>query len=197
MFIYRTIKQHEELWRVEDRAQLGCLKSLRAQATIRTVQEWIRRNLLWKQKIMSRVLNIFIQSMLCFIRGGQSVTVHYLSKGHILTPALKVIRWTSADCLLHWHTEKRHKNILFMDEKIFNIEEQYKYQSYKIYVQTSREVKENFLRVHKGHHPSYIMVWWKVSHHVVINLHSHKEGVKLVSVVYMTNKMRQIQNIYC
>jgi hypothetical protein len=49
MFIYREIKNLHELWRVEDRAQLGCLKSLRAQATTKTVQEWIRRNLLWKK----------------------------------------------------------------------------------------------------------------------------------------------------
>jgi hypothetical protein len=83
--------------------------------------------------------------------------VHYLSKGHILNPDLKVIRWTRADRLLQWHTENRHKNILFMDEKIFNIEEQYNYQNYKIYVQTSPEVNEKFLKVHRGHHPSYIM----------------------------------------
>jgi hypothetical protein len=91
------------------------------------------------------------------MRDDQHVTVHYLSKGHILTPALKVIRWTRADCLLQWHTENRHKNIFFMDEKIFNFEEQYKYQSYKIYAQTSLEVKEKFLRVHRGHYPYYIM----------------------------------------
>ena len=53
MFIYQAIKHYVELWRVEDRAQSGCLKSLIAQATIKTVQEWIRQNPLWKQKIMS------------------------------------------------------------------------------------------------------------------------------------------------
>ena len=52
MFINRAIKRYEELWRVEDRAQSGCLKSLRAQAAIKTVWEQIHQNLLWKQKIM-------------------------------------------------------------------------------------------------------------------------------------------------
>jgi len=28
MFIYQAIKYYDELWRVEDRAQLGCLKIL-------------------------------------------------------------------------------------------------------------------------------------------------------------------------
>ena len=61
MFIYPAIKHYKELWRVEDRAQSGCLKSVRAEATIKTVQERIRQNLLWKQ-IMSQKLNISTQS---------------------------------------------------------------------------------------------------------------------------------------
>ena len=38
LFIYQAIKHREKLWRVKDRAQSGHLKSLRAQATIKTVQ---------------------------------------------------------------------------------------------------------------------------------------------------------------
>jgi len=61
MFIYPAIKHYKELWRVEDRAQSGCLKSVRAEATIKTVRERIRQNPLWKQ-IMSQKLNISTQS---------------------------------------------------------------------------------------------------------------------------------------
>jgi hypothetical protein len=49
MFIYRAIKHYEELWRVEDRAQSGHLRSLRAQAAIKTLRERIHGNPLWKQ----------------------------------------------------------------------------------------------------------------------------------------------------
>ena len=42
MFIYRAIKHYKELWRVEDRAQPGRLKSLRAEAAIKTVRQRIR-----------------------------------------------------------------------------------------------------------------------------------------------------------
>ena len=37
------------------------------------------------------------------------------------------------------------------------------------------------LRVQGGHHPSYIMVWWEVSHQGVTHLHFCKKGVNLVS----------------
>ena len=62
MFIYLAIKHYKELWRVEDRAHSGRLRSVRVEAAIKTVREWIRQNLLWKQKIMSQKLNILTQS---------------------------------------------------------------------------------------------------------------------------------------
>jgi hypothetical protein len=68
------------------------------------------------------------------------MSLHLRSKGHLLTPALKEIRWTRAECLLQWHAENGHENILFMDEKFFAIEGQYNNQNNKIYAQTSLEV---------------------------------------------------------
>jgi len=62
MFIYVSIKHYKELWRVEDRAHSGHLKSVRDEAAIKSVWERNRRNLLWKQKIMSPMLNIPTQS---------------------------------------------------------------------------------------------------------------------------------------
>jgi hypothetical protein len=57
------------------------------------------------------------------IRDDLHMTAYQQSKGHVLTPALKGIRHTRTERLLQWHTENGHKNILFMDEKIFTIEE--------------------------------------------------------------------------
>ena len=62
MFIYPAIKHYKERWWVEDRARSGRLKSVRAEAAIKTVRERIHRNPLWKEKIMSRKLNISTQS---------------------------------------------------------------------------------------------------------------------------------------
>jgi len=58
----------------------------------------------------------------CLIRENLHMRAHLHSKGHLLTPALKEIRQTRAECLLQWHAENGHKNILFMDEKFFTIE---------------------------------------------------------------------------
>jgi hypothetical protein len=54
MFVGRAVKCYKELWRGENWAQSGHFKSVRVEATIKTVWEQIRQNLLWKQKIVSQ-----------------------------------------------------------------------------------------------------------------------------------------------
>jgi hypothetical protein len=94
------------------------------------------------------------------IRDDLHVRVYRRSKEHILTPALKEIRQRRTERLLQWHAENGHENILFKDEKIFTIEEQYNRQNDEIYAHTSHELKEKVPRVQRGHHPSCVMVWW-------------------------------------
>jgi hypothetical protein len=53
MFVCLAIRHYKELCWVEDRACSGHLKSVRAEAAIKTVWEQICQNLLWKQ-IMSQ-----------------------------------------------------------------------------------------------------------------------------------------------
>jgi len=60
-FIYRAIKRYMDFCGVQDRTRSGRLKSVRAEAAIKTVRERICRNPLWKQ-IMSREQNISTQS---------------------------------------------------------------------------------------------------------------------------------------
>jgi len=49
------------------------------------------------------------------------------------------IRRTRSERLLQWHAENGQEKMLFMDEKIFTIEEQYNNQD-KIYAKTSLQV---------------------------------------------------------
>jgi len=77
------------------------------------------------------------------------------SKGNLLPPVLKEIRQTRAKRLLQWNAENGHGNILFTDEKLFTIQEQYNNQYNKIYVQNSLEVRAEGVG---GHHPSYDII---------------------------------------
>jgi len=96
----------------------------------------------------------------CLVRDDLHMRAHLCSMGHLLTPALKEILLTRAKHLLQWHTKNGHKNILFMGEKIFTIEEQYNNQNNKIYAQTFLELCSEGAG---GYHLSYILVWSGVS----------------------------------
>jgi hypothetical protein len=82
----------------------------------------------------------FDQIKSCLIRDDLHMRVHLHSKGHLLTPVLKEMRWTRAKCPLQWHAKNGHKNILFTDEKILTFEEQYN-QYNKIHAHSSLEVR--------------------------------------------------------
>jgi hypothetical protein len=84
MFIYPAVKHYKELWRVEDRAWSERLKSVRAEAAIKTVWKRIRRYLLWKQDHVPKAEHID-PIKLCLIRDDLHMRAHLCSKGHLLT----------------------------------------------------------------------------------------------------------------
>ena len=106
--------------------------------------------------------------------------------------ALKEIRQTKTECLLQWHAKNGHENILFMDKKIFTTEEQYNHQNDRNYAQTSHEVKKKVPRVQRGHHTSYIIVWWGVSYQGVTPLHFCEKGVKTGAQAYQEEVLEGI-----
>jgi len=106
------------------------------------------------------------------------------STGHLLTPALMKIRLDRSKRLLQWHAQNGHENILFTDEKIFNIEESFSKQNDRIYATSSKEAKNKVPRVQRGHYPTSVMVWWGVSRQGVTELHFCPQGVKTGARVY-------------
>jgi len=64
---------------------------------------------------------------------------------------------------------------------MFTIKEQYNNQNNKIYAETSLQVHSEDA---EGHHPSYVMVWWGVSHQGMTPLHFCEKGVKIDANVY-------------
>jgi len=109
--------------------------------------------------------------------------------GHLLTLTLKEIRRTRAKRLLQWQVENGHKNILFTDEKIFTFEERYNNKYNKIYAQKSLQVRTEGAA---GHHPSYVMVWWRVSQQGAIPLHFCEKGVKTGARVYLEGVLQGV-----
>jgi hypothetical protein len=101
---------------------------------------------------------------------------HHRSNGYLLTPVLMEIRRTRAESLLQWHAKNEHDNSPFTDEKIFIIE---KHTTTRTRFMLKRPLR-CVPRMHGGHHPSYVMVWWGMSHQAFTALYFCEKGVKLV-----------------
>jgi len=113
-FVYRGIKRYKELWGVEDRARSGRLKSVRAEAAIKTIRD-SSKSALETADHVPRAEHIDPIKP-CLNRVDLHMRAHLRSKGHLLTHALKEIPRTRAERLLQWPAENGHENILFTDD---------------------------------------------------------------------------------
>jgi len=76
-----------------------------------------------------------------------------------------------------------------MDKKIFTIEEQYNNHYNKIYAHTSLEVHSEGAG---GHHPSYVLVWWGMSHQGVTPHNFCEKGVKTDARMYQQDVLKGV-----
>ena len=192
MFIYQAIKHYKELWRVEDRAWSGCLKTVRAEAAIKTVQERIRWNLLWKQKIMSQKLNISTHSSCA-------------SSGMICTWERTSTQRDTYLILLWRRSDGQEENVSSSGTPRTGTKtssswtRKFSPSRSSIITRTRRFMLKRplrcILRVQGGHHASDVMVWWEVSHQGVTHLHFCKKGVKLVSENIKRTCYKELWNI--
>jgi len=139
-FVYQAFKRYKELWGVEDRARSGRLKSVRAEAAIKTVRGRIYRNLLWKQKIVSRELNTSTQSS-----HASSGTIYAWECTSAQRDTSLLLLWRRSDGqqqsvsssgMLRTGTKTSSSG----PRNFFTIEEQYNNQNNNIYAQMSLEV---------------------------------------------------------
>ena len=179
-FVYRAIKRYKELRGVEDRARSGRLKSVRAEAAIKTVRERIRQNPLRKQKIMSRELNISIQSS----RASSGTIYEYTwERTSAQRDTSLLLLWRRSDgqeqSVSSSGTPRTGTKTSSSWTKHFSPSKSSRTTRTKIFI-LKRPLRCT-LRVQGCHHTSHFMVWWEVSHQVVTRLHFCKNGVKVVS----------------
>lgn len=183
-FVYRTVQRFKETNNVYDRPRDGRPRSVRLPNVINAVRARVYRNPLRKQKVLAREMNVSTRSVSRILRDDLHLGAFRRSKGHLLTPKLKEIRKKRSKKLLEKYGKGRYKKILFTDEKIFNIEEQFNSQNDRIYAKNYREAKEKVPRVERGHYPLSVMVWWGVSYDGVTKIHFCEKGVKTGARVY-------------
>jgi len=177
VFIYRAFKHCKELWRVKHRAWSGRLKNVRDEAAIQTVWERIHWCPFWKQKIMSRKWTYPPNQ----IMPHQGWCAHESAPPFEGTPPYSCSEGNLTDKsrasppVAHRERARKHP---FHGWKFSPTRSSITNRTTRFMLKLPLRC---VLRVQGGHHPSYIMVWWEVSHQGVTHFHFCKKGVKLVS----------------
>lgn len=192
MFVYRTIQRYTETMSVDDRERSGRPRSIRTNQAVNAVKARIRRNPIRKQKILSREMRIPPRTLSRIIKQDLGLGAYRRYTGHTLNQVLKQKRVERSKQLLLRYADKKHRKILFTDEKIFTIEEHYNKQNDRVYAHSSKEASEVVAKVQRGHHPAYVMVWWGVSYQGVTKLHFCEKGVKTSAKVYQDTVLEAV-----
>ncbi|CAH0689596.1 unnamed protein product, partial [Chilo suppressalis] len=87
---------------------------------------------------------------------------------------------------------KKYREILFSDEKIFTVGESCNKQNDKVYAHSSEEASNRIPRVQRGHFPSSLMVWLRVSYWGLTEIHFCEKGVKTDAVVYQNTVLTNL-----
>ncbi len=94
---------------------------------------------------------------------GKRDANHAKTDQHLLTAKLKEIRCARAQKLLESYGSGAYHDILFTDEKIFDIGAAFDKQNDRVYERSSVEAIEKVLCVQHGHHPAHKTVWLGVN----------------------------------
>lgn len=191
-FVYRTIKRYNESSSVDDKKRTGRPRSVRTPGVIKAIQARIARNPVRKQKLMALEMGLTRSTVKKVLNEDLGLRAYRKKSGHLLNARLIAMRAKKCKVLLKRYAKKRHRDILFTDEKIFNIEEKYNKQNDRVYA-TSAEAAGNAIpRVQHGHHPSSIMIWLGVSYYGPTEVHFCEKGVKTSAKVYQDTVLDRI-----
>lgn len=187
MFIHRTINRYIKDGRIDDNPRSGRPRDIRTKNAICAVRNRINRNPRRHQKIMAREMGISKRTMSRIIRDDLGMKAYRRRTGQYLTLKLQEQRVKKSKVLLSRYGAGRYRDILFCDEKVFDVEESYNRQNDRVYARSSIEAQEKVPRIQRAHHPASVMVWWGVSYDGVTKAHFCAQGVKTCAKNYQSD----------
>jgi hypothetical protein len=133
---------------------------------------------------MAAELDVNRESIRCLIRKDLGLFPFKRHRVHHLNASIRGKRLIRSKALLRRLAKINAENVLWSDEKLFNIEESTNRQNDRILSSTSSAIPEHFKYVDRNHHPASVMVWAGVSRNVRTELIFVPQGVKISAQTY-------------
>ena len=142
-FISRTIKRYTENGKIEDRKRTGRVRSVRTKKFIEAVRQRIRRKSQRSARKMATQMKCSATSMRRVLKEDLKTRPYKKRRANYLTAKQKQNRVKKCKELLQLYDDFHVENMLFTDEKIFTIEEEYNSQNIRIYFKYFAELNDN------------------------------------------------------
>lgn len=162
-FIDRTIKRYNETGSIEKRHGGGWKKTATSPEMVRRVKARIDRNPRRSARKMATELRISDRSMRRILKNVVKVKPYKIQKCQNLTPQQMKVRVERAKALKRLHDSGHLPNIVFSDEKNFNIEQFINKQNDRVYLAERSAENFSYRSATRQQGPAQVMVWAAVT----------------------------------
>ncbi len=150
--VFCMLSKYKEANDVSDCPRSGWPHIAQTREVVRTACARVMRNPLQKQIILTREMQIALRTMSHTLHDDLGLRAYKCYTRHLLTTKLKDIRCVRAQKLLESYGSSAYRDILFTDEKIFDIEAAFDKQNDRVYTRSSIEAREKMPCVQREHH---------------------------------------------
>ena len=191
-FVYRTIKRYNDTGSIEKRGGCGRKKTATSSEMVRKVKERIRRNPRQSARKMATNLNVSNRSIRRILKNELKLMPYKKQKVQDLTPAQKAVRLQRSKALKTLHASGDLVNLVFSDEKIFNVQEFVNKQNDRVWLKgKSSDNFDNRVAMRKQS-PACVMVWAAVTANGRSPLVFIDQGVKVNQQVYQQKVLNDV-----
>jgi transposase len=190
--VQRTIKRFRDTGTTKIRGGPGRPRSVRTPAMIKALKARIRRNPRRSQVKLALQLKASTLTIHRAIKIDLGLKALKRGTCHMLTVPQKIARVKKCRALLRRYGPLKVKKILFTDEKIFNVEEQFNRQNDRVYARSVRDIPISRRKVKRSHGPGSVMVWAGFSWTGKAPLHFVQKGVKVAAKNYLEDVLEPV-----
>ena len=182
-----TIRRFRETGTTKDRPRTGRPVTATTPTLVKRIRERIRSNPKRSLRKMAKEMNISERSVRRVVKTRMGLRPIKLQKTHALTDQMKATRLQRCRALLQRFTPADTSDILFTDEKLFNVEQTFNHQNDRIWSQSVKEASKKGRYVSRKGHPASVMVWAGVTATGKTPLIFVDQGVKVNSQNYLND----------
>ena len=186
-FIKYTINRYLETGTINDRKRTGRPRTVRTKKVIEKLKSAVKRNSNRSQRKLATQYKTTKTTIRNILTKDLGLKAFKKTKCHRLTTEQKKKRFTRSKKLLKSTHVIDPENILFSDEKIFQLEAPYVPQNQRVYAKNKEDLNSDDLVAPSTTWPQQVMVWGGISGKGKTELVFVEKGVKINSENYMNN----------